>query len=150
MRIAVGADHGGFELKSKIIKYLKRKGYSVKDFGTYSPQVCDYTKYGFIVSRAVGSGKYSRGILICKSGVGMSIVANKVHDVRAVVAHDTKVAKFSREHNDSNVIVFGSKFVKPTKAKRILDVWFKTKFLGGRHLRRIKQIRDIEDEIKSS
>lgn len=149
MRIAIGADHGGFELKGKIIKYLRKKGHTVKDFGTYSPISCDYTKYGFIVARAVGSGKYSRGILICKSGVGMSIVANKVNGVRAVVSHDTKVARFSREHNDSNVIVFGSKFINAEKAKRILDVWLKTKFLGGRHLRRVKEIEDIEEEIKN-
>ncbi|KPK41197.1 MAG: ribose 5-phosphate isomerase [Omnitrophica WOR_2 bacterium SM23_29] len=147
MRIAIGADHGGFELKAKIIKYLRRKGHTVRDFGTFSPESCDYTKYGFIVAREVGRGKYSRGILICKSGVGMSIVANKVHGVRAVAAPDMKVAKFSREHNDSNVIVFGSKFIKTEKAKRILDVWFKTKFLSGRHLRRVRQIRDIEDKI---
>lgn len=150
MRIAIGADHGGFELKAKIIKYLRKKGHAVKDFGTYSPESCDYTKYGFLVGRAVGSGKYSRGILICKSGVGMSIVANKVNGVRAVVSHDAKVAKFSREHNDSNVIVFGSKFINMQKVKRILDVWLRTKFLGGRHLRRVRQIRDIEHEIKNS
>lgn len=149
MRIAIGADHGGFELKAKIIEYLKKKGHIVKDFGTYSPESCDYTKYGFIVGRAVGSGKYSRGILICKSGVGMSIVANKVYGVYAVVAYDATVARFSREHNDSNVIVFGSKFIKLEKVKRILDVWLKTKFLGGRHLRRVKQIKDIEDKIKN-
>ncbi len=150
MRIAIGADHGGFELKAEVIKYLRKKGNAVKDFGTYSPESCDYTKYGFFVGHAVGSGKYSRGILICKSGVGMSIVANKVNGVRAVVSHDTKVAKFSREHNDSNVIVFGSKFIKLEKVKRILDIWLKTKFLGGRHLRRVRQIRDIENEIKNS
>ena len=148
MRIAIGADHGGFELKSKIIKYLKRKGHTVKDFGTYSSESCDYTKYGFIVARAVGSGKYSRGILICKSGVGMSIVANKIQGVRAVVPHNAKVAKFSREHNDSNIIVFGSKFINTEKAKRILDVWLKTRFLGGRHLRRIRQIEVIEGKYK--
>ncbi len=150
MRIAIGADHGGFELKAKIIKYLRKKGHAVKDFGTYSPESCDYTKYGFLVGRAVGSGKYSRGILICKSGVGMSIVANKVNGVRAVVSHDAKVAKFSREHNDSNVIVFGSKFINLQKVKRILDVWLRTNFLGGRHLRRVRQIRDIEHEIRNS
>lgn len=150
MRIAIGADHGGFELKAKAIKYLRKKGNAIRDFGTYSPESCDYTKYGFLVGRAVGSGKYSRGILICKSGVGMSIVANKVNGVRAVVSHDTKVAKFSREHNDSNVIVFGSKFINAKKVKRILEVWLKTKFLGGRHLRRVRQIRDIENEIKNS
>ena len=150
MRIAIGADHGGFELKSKVIKYLKRKGHAIKDFGTYLPESCDYTKYGFIVARAVGSGKYSRGILICKSGVGMSIVANKIQGVRAVVPHNAKVAKFSREHNDSNIIVFGSKFINTEKAKQVLDVWLKTRFLGGRHLRRIRQIEDIEENIKNS
>lgn len=150
MRIAIGADHGGFELKAKIINFLRRRGHTIKDFGTYSPESCDYTNYAFLVGRAVGSGRYSRGILVCKSGVGMAIAANKVNNVRAVVSHDTKVARSSREHNDSNVIVFGSRFINAQKAKRILDVWLNTKFLGGRHLRRVRQIKDIEDKVKNS
>lgn len=146
MRIAIGADHGGFDLKAKIIKYLKVKGHAVKDFGTYSPEPCDYPKYGFAVARAVAGGKYPRGILICKSGIGMSIVANKVCGIRAAMVDNVEAAKSSREHNDSNIVVFGSKNLNIYKAKRILGVWLRTRCLGGRHLRRVKQIKALEDK----
>jgi ribose 5-phosphate isomerase B len=146
MRIAIGADHGGFDLKAKIIKYLKVKRHTVKDFGTYSPEPCDYPKYGFTVARAVAAGKYPRGILICKSGIGMSIVANKVRGIRAALVDSAEAARSSREHNDSNVIVLGSKTTNIYKAKRIIDVWLKTRRLGGRHLRRVNQIKALEDK----
>lgn len=146
MRIAIGADHGGFDLKTKIIKYLKLKGHMVKDFGTYCPEPCDYPKYGFAVARAVAGGEYSRGILICKSGIGMSIVANKVRGIRAAMVDSVEAAKSSREHNDANIIVFGSKNTNIYKAKRMLEIWLKAKFLGGRHLRRVKQIKALEVE----
>lgn len=146
MPIAIGADHGGFDLKAKIIKYLELKGHTVKDFGTYFPEPCDYPKYGFTVARAVASGKYSRGILICKSGIGMSIVANKVRGIRAAMVDNVEAARSSREHNDLNIIVFGSKAMNTYKAKRILDVWLKTRRLGGRHLRRVNQIKALEDK----
>lgn len=146
MPIAIGADHGGFGLKTKIIKYLKAKGRAVKDFGTYSPEPCDYPKYGFVVARAVAGGKYPRGILICKSGIGMSIVANKVRGIRAALVDSVETARSSREHNDANIIVFGSKNTDAYKAKRILEVWLKTRCLGGRHLRRVKEIKALEDK----
>jgi len=144
MRIAIGADHGGFDLKGKVIKYLKSKGYDVKDFGCYTAESCDYPKYGFAVAKAVGNKKFSRGILICKSGIGMSIVANKVRGVRAALVSDIESARSSREHNDANVIVFGSKFMNIYKAKKTLDIWLSTRRLGGRHLRRVRQICDME------
>jgi len=144
MPIAIGADHGGFDLKANIIRYLKAKGHTVRDFGTYSSEPCDYPKYGFIVARAVASGKYPRGILICKSGIGMSIVANKVRGIRAALVDNVEAARSSREHNDSNIIVFGSKMTSIYKAKRILDAWLKTRRLGGRHLRRVNQIKALE------
>lgn len=144
MRIAIGADHGGFGLKGKIIKYLKSKGYELKDFGCYTAESCDYPKYGFSVAEAVGKKKFPRGILICKSGIGMSIIANKVRGVRAALVSDVESARSSREHNDANVIVFGSKMINIYKAKRILDIWLSTRRLGGRHLRRVKQISDLE------
>ncbi len=146
MRIAIGADHGGFDLKVKMIKYLKAKGHAVKDFGAYSSEPCDYPKYSFIVARAVASRRYSRGILICKSGIGMSIVANKVRGIRAALVDDVEAARSSREHNDSNIIVFGSKDMNIYKAKRILEVWLRTRCLGGRHLRRVKQIKALEEK----
>ncbi len=145
MRIAIGADHGGYDLKNKIIKYLKAQGYDLKDFGTYSAESCDYPKYGFAVAKAVASRRYARGILICKSGIGMSIVANKIRGVRAALVNDVESARSSREHNDANIIVFGSKYTNMYKIKRILKVWFATKHLGGRHLRRVKQIEESED-----
>lgn len=144
MRIAIGADHGGFDLKGKIIKYLKSKGYEVEDFGCYTAESCDYPKYGFLVAGAVGKKKFSRGILICKSGIGMSIVANKVRGVRAALVSDIEGARSSREHNDANIIVFGSKSMNIYNVKKMLDVWFSTRRLGGRHLRRVKQISDLE------
>lgn len=144
MLIAVGADHGGFDLKAKIVKYLKLKGHTVKDFGTYSPEPCDYPQYGFAVASAVSGGKYSRGILVCKSGIGMSIVANKVRGIRAALVDDAEAARSSREHNDSNIIVFGSMTVNIYKAKKMLDIWLKTRRLGGRHLRRVNQIKSLE------
>ncbi len=146
MRIAIGADHAGFDLKAKIIKDLKLKGHAAKDFGTYSPESCDYPKYGFTVARAVADGKYSRGILICKSGIGMSIVANKIRGIRAALVDNVEAARSSREHNDSNIVVFGSKSMNIYKAKRILEVWLRTRCLGGRHLRRVKQIKALEEK----
>ena len=145
MRIAIGADHGGFDLKNKIIKYLKSKGYEIKDFGCYTPESCDYPKYGFLVAEAVGKKKFPRGILICKSGIGMSIVANKARGVRAALVYNIEDARSSREHNDANVIVFGSRSMNSYKVKKILDVWLSTRRLGGRHLRRVKQISDLEE-----
>ncbi len=144
MRIAIGADHGGFDLKGKVIKYLKLKGYEVRDFGCYTAESCDYPKYGFLVAEAVGKKKFSRGILICKSGIGMSIVANKVRGVRAALVSDIESARSSREHNDANIIVFSAKGMNAYKVKRILDVWLVTRRLGGRHLRRVRQIEELE------
>lgn len=144
MRIAIGADHGGFELKEEIIKYLLAKKHTVKDFGTYSAESCDYPQYGFAVAFAVRDRKYSRGILICKSGIGMTIAANKARGARAAPVNDVEAAKSSREHNDANIIVFGAKNMSADKAKRILDIWLNTKRLGGRHLRRVQQIKALE------
>lgn len=144
MRIVIGADHGGYDLKSKIMKYLRSKGHEVKDMGCHTSESCDYPRYGFLVAEAVGKKKFPRGILICKSGIGMSIVANKVRGVRAALVYNIDDARSSREHNDANVIVFSSKMMNIYKAKKILDVWLSTRRLGGRHLRRIKQISDLE------
>lgn len=144
MRIAIGADHGGFDLKGKIIKYLRSKGHEVEDFGCYTAESCDYPKYGFLVAAAVGKKKFPRGILVCRSGIGMSIIANKVRGARAALVCDIEGARSSREHNDANIIVFGSNAMNIYKAKKILDVWFSTRRLGGRHLRRVKQISDLE------
>ena len=144
MKIAIGCDHGGFRLKSGLIKFLKASGHTVKDFGTFSEESCDYPIFGYAVAKAVGSGKFNRGILICKTGVGMTVVANKAKRARACVISDMKVAISSREHNDCNIIVFGAMLIKPAKAKAILKVWLKTRALGDRHRRRVEQIKKLE------
>jgi ribose 5-phosphate isomerase B len=144
MRIAIGADHGGFALKAKVIKYLRSKGHEVKDFGCFSAESCDYPKYGYAVAEAVSKKDFPRGVLICRSGIGMSIVANKARGVRAALVFDIEAARSSREHNDANVIVFGARTMNIFKAKKILDVWLSARRTGGRHLRRVKQISDLE------
>jgi len=148
--ILIASDHAGFVLKEKLKRYLQKKGIAVKDLGTYSKERCDYPEYAYNLAKAVSSGKYKRGILACKSGIGDSIVANKVAGVRAALCYNLKAAKLSRQHNDSNVLVLGSAFVKADLAKRMVSVWLNTKFSGGRHLRRVKQISEIEQKIRRS
>lgn len=148
MTIAIGADHGGYELKSKIAEYLKDAEYEVIDLGTHSKESCDYPMIGFEVAKLVGEGKAKRGILICKTGVGMAIVANKVHGVRAAACYDNKIAKSSREHNDCNVCVLAASYTDFKSAKNILNAWLETDALEERHERRVRQIRDIETKLK--
>lgn len=144
MKIAIGADHGGYRLKENLIKFLKKKGHRVKDFGTFSKESYDYPLISFKVSKAVGNKKYPRGILICKTGVGMSIAANKVKGVRAALCDTVRIARLSRLHNDSNVLVLAAKIVNSEKAKGIARAWLSTLSLGGRHRRRVGQIKKIE------
>jgi len=144
-KIIIGSDHGGFELKEALKGYLSRKGFKVTDVGTYSTESCDYTDYAFAAARQVASGKYRRGILICKSGIGNSIVANRLPGVRAALCYSTTCARLSREHNDSNILVLGSAFTGPGMAKRMVDVWLKTPFAGGRHARRLRKIKQVEE-----
>ena len=148
--ILIASDHAGFVLKEKLKRYLQKKGIAVKDLGTYSKERCDYPEYAYNLAKAVSSGQYKRGILACKSGIGDSIVANKVAGVRAALCYNLKAAKLSRQHNDSNVLVLGSAFVKADLAKRMVSAWLNTKFSGGRHLRRVKQISEIEQKIRRS
>ncbi|MDP2913056.1 MAG: ribose 5-phosphate isomerase B, partial [Candidatus Omnitrophota bacterium] len=143
-----GADHGGFDLKKDIVDFLRAWHYQVKYFGTFSAERCDYPKIGYKVASSIASGKFERGILICKSGIGMCIVANKVHGVRAVLLPDEESARVSRQHNDANIAIFSGKSINIARAKRILEVWLSTDFEGGRHLKRIKQIKKIEEMIR--
>ncbi|MDD4909753.1 MAG: ribose 5-phosphate isomerase B [Candidatus Omnitrophica bacterium] len=147
MKIVIGADHGGFKLKEELLRFLKKKGIEVSDFGTYSEESCDYPEISYRVARAVSKKQYNRGILICKSGIGNSIVANKVRGVRAALAYNLKAAEFSRRHNDANVLVLGASFVTGDTAKKIVDAWLNTEFEGGRHSRRVRQISAIEKKI---
>ncbi len=150
MKIAIGSDHGGYELKNKLIGYLKEEKYDIKDMGTHSKESCDYPLIGFDVAKAIGDGKADRGILICKTGVGMAIIANKVHGVRAAACYDKDMAKSSREHNDCNVIVFAANYSDFKQAKDMLKTWLTTESAGERHERRVKQIKDIESKLKGS
>jgi len=145
--VFIGADHCGFKLKGKIIKFLQTKKLLVIDAGTFSKESCDYPLIAFKIGKNVVSSKNSRGILICKTGIGDSIAANKVKGVRAALCYNTKAARLSREHNDSNVLVLGSDFVKEKDAKKIINIWLETEFEGGRHLRRVKQIEKFEGRI---
>jgi len=140
MKICIGSDHGGFELKEYIKSFLKQKGYEVLDVGCASNQSVDYPVYGKSAAELVNNGKYPKGILICTTGIGMSMVANKFQNVRAALCHNLDSAKMSRAHNDANLLVLGAKYVSPELAGEILDVWLKCEFEGGRHSRRVSQI----------
>ena len=148
LRIAVGADHGGFELKATLIEWLRAMGHEVADLGTHSAIPCDYPAVAFKVATAVAQRQFNRGVLLCKSGVGIAIVANKVPGIRAAVCHDLFDAERSRAHNDANVLVLGAERLPQARAKRIVATWFRTPFeTGGRHERRVRQIAAIERRV---
>ena len=136
-KIAIGSDHAGFNLKNTIKKYLEEKGHEVKDFGTYSSDSCDYPIYAKAVANSVASGESEKGILCCGSGVGVSIVANKVKGIRAVLARESLTAKLSRNHNDSNVLCLGERITGEALAFDIVDTWLASEYEGGRHQKRI-------------
>lgn len=145
MKIAIGSDHGGYNLKEQIKKHLEGKGIEYKDFGTYSLDSCDYPDYAFEVAGAVAQGKYDRGILICGTGIGISISANKVKGIRAALCTDTFSARMSREHNDSNILCMGERVIGPGLAVDIVEAWLKAEFAGGRHKARIDKILEFEN-----
>ncbi len=147
LSILIASDHGGFILKEKLKPYLEKSGLKVKDLGAYSRERCDYPEFASNLAKLVSCGKYKRGILICKSGIGNSIVANRFPGVRAALCCSVLAARLSRQHNDSNVLVLGSLFVNEKKAKKITGVWLETKFAGGRHARRLNQIKKIEHQV---
>ena len=140
MKIAIGADHGGYKLKQLLMPYLRRKRYSVIDLGTYSEERCDYPIFVKRATKLLLNKKVKMGILICKSGLGMSMAANRTKGIRAALCHNVKMARTSRQHNDANILVLGANYVKENLAKRMCDVFLNGKFLGGRHARRVKQI----------
>ncbi len=146
MRIALASDHRGFKLKNLIADYLKRRGIEVLDFGTFSRDSCDYPDYVYPAVMAVKERKAQRAIVICYTGVGSSIVANKVNGIRAALVFNIKMAVLSRRHNNSNVLVLGAGFLKPDYALRIVSRWLNTGFEGGRHLRRLRKIEKIEEK----
>ena len=148
--IIIGSDHAGFRLKQVLKDYLTKLGYQVKDAGTRSPQRCDYPEFAYEVAKQVASGKFKKGILVCYTGIGNSIVANRLAGIRAALCYNIKSARLSRLHNDSNILVLGAAFLTNSLAKRIVGIWLKTEFLAGRHQRRINQIKDIEKKINSA
>jgi len=148
MKIGVGCDHAGLELKNEIILLLSGLGIECVDYGTNSPKSVDYPDFGEKVSEAVSSGELDRGILICGTGIGMSIVANKFPHVRASLCNDLFTAKMSRLHNDANILVLGGRIVGKDLAKEIVRTWINTPFEGERHCMRLKKITLIEERLK--
>jgi len=142
--IAIGSDHAAFEFKEEMKQFLDEKGIAYKDFGTHSTDRVDYPTYGEAVAKAVASGEFERGIIFCGTGVGISIAANKVRGIRAVVCSEPYSAKLSRLHNDTNILSLGARVVGTELAKMIIEVWLETPFEGGRHGERVKMIGKIE------
>ena len=146
MRIGIGNDHSALELKAEIIEFLKEKGHEVVDYGTKTSESCDYPIYGEIVGRAVVSKEVDCGILICGTGLGISLAANKVKGVRAVVCSEPYSAKLSRQHNNTNILAFGARVIGIELAKMIIDEWLSAEFEGGRHQTRVDMITAIENK----
>jgi ribose 5-phosphate isomerase B len=144
MKIALGSDHGGYDLKEAIGRSLAKDGHEIIDFGCSGKDSCDYPDYGTGVARAVAAAQADRGILICTTGVGMSITANKIRGIRAALCADVLTAKMSRQHNDANVLVLGAKIVSEALALDIVTEWIAASFEGGRHQRRIDKIKELE------
>lgn len=147
MKIAIGCDHGALALKNKLISHLEKAGYEVKDFGTYSSDSCDYPDYAGAAAKAVASGECQKGIVLCTTGIGVSIAANKVRGVRCALLTDTWSAKMTRLHNDTNMMALGAGVVGENLALEIADTWLNTEFSGeARHRRRIQKVMDLEKE----
>ena len=147
MKIAVACDHGGLNLKNALIAYLEKNGHEVKNFGTNTLDSCDYPDFAVLAAEAVASGECERGIVVCSSGIGVSIVANKVPGIRCAHCHDTYCAKYTRLHNDANMIAFGEKVVGVGLMEEIVHLFLTTEFEGGeRHNRRIDKIVKIEQK----
>jgi ribose 5-phosphate isomerase B len=144
MKIAIGSDHGGFALKEKVYQSLLAHGWKITDFGTDSEESCDYPIYAQKVAEAVASGEYDRGILLCGTGIGISIAANKVAGIRCALVSDCYSARVAREHNNSNILAMGGRVLGVAVALDIVNTWLKSDFEGGRHKRRVDQITALE------
>ena len=148
MKVAVGCDHGGFVLKDAVIGTLEELGAQVVDFGTYSTESVDYPVYGKKVADAVASGECDLGVVMCGTGIGISIAANKVKGIRAAVVTNEFMAEMTRRHNNANVIALGGRVITPEEAKVLVKAWYTAQFEGGRHQKRIDMITEIENEQK--
>jgi ribose 5-phosphate isomerase B len=146
MKIAIGADHAGFELKNQLGEVLRQTGHEVCDFGTNSAESTDYPDYAERVAQAVASGAAERGVLVCGSGVGMSIAANKVRGIRAVLGVSPEEVRLTRAHNNANILTLGARFTNPAAARELLRVFLEVQFEGGRHQRRVDKISQMENE----
>lgn len=146
MKIVIACDHGGLRLKNIVIEDLKENGYTVEDFGTYNEESCDYPDFAGKAAKAVASGDYDKGIVICGTGIGVSITANKVRGIRCGLVHDVFSAKATREHNDTNMLAMGQRVIGEGLALEILHTWLNTKYEGGRHDLRIRKMMAYEGE----
>ncbi len=148
IKIAIGSDHAGYELKKEIMNNLVQQGYRVKDYGTNCKESSvDYSDFGLAVAEAVKNGECEKGIVVCGTGIGISISANKVPGIRAALCTDSYMAKMSREHNNANVLALGSRVLGTGLALDIVDTWLKTEFIGGRHKTRVDKIMKIEKRV---
>ncbi|NPA16066.1 MAG: ribose 5-phosphate isomerase B [Deferribacteres bacterium] len=147
MKVVIGSDHGGYKMKEYVKALIADMGHEVEDVGTFSEESVDYPEYAFKVAKAVVDGRADRGVLLCGTGIGMSIVANRFPGIRAALCHDVYTAKMSRRHNDANVLVLGGRVLSEDVAKDIVAVWFVEEFEGGRHERRLNKIKEIESFI---
>ncbi|ACQ70261.1 MULTISPECIES: ribose 5-phosphate isomerase B [Exiguobacterium] len=146
MKIAIGADHGGFNLKKEIVALLEELGHEYKDFGTHSADSIDYPDVAIPVAEAVAAGEFDRGILICGTGIGIGIAANKVKGIRAALVHDSFSAKATRQHNDSNIMTMGERVIGPGLALDLVTTWLDTDFEGGRHSNRVDKMSAYESK----
>jgi len=145
MKIAIGADHAGFALKEKLRARLSAEGHEVVDYGTSSAESCDYPDFAQAVGREVGAGRTDRGILVCSTGIGMAIAANKVEGVRAAPGQSEDEVRLTREHNDANVLTLGAKYLDEAQAEALIGIFLNTEFSGGRHARRVAKIAQLEN-----
>lgn len=146
MKVAIASDHGGVNIRTEIMNLLEELGIEYQDFGCECGQSVDYPDYAFPVAEKVASGEFDRGILICGTGIGMSISANKVKGIRCALVHDVFSAKATREHNDSNMLAMGERVIGPGLAREIAKTWLTTEFEGGRHINRVSKITDYENK----
>ena len=146
MKIAIACDHGALMLKNKMVAHLEKRGLEYKDFGTYSTVSCDYPDFGAAAAKAVASGECDKGIVLCTTGIGVSITANKVKGIRCALLSDVMSARMTRQHNDTNMMAIGAAVVGPMLALEIIDTWLTTEYEGGRHQRRIDKMMALEKE----
>ena len=144
--IVIASDHAGFALKQELMEHLRQRGVEFEDIGTYTPESCNYPEYAEKAARGVADGTYEKGILVCGTGIGMSLAANKIRGIRCALCSDCFSAEMCRAHNDANMIALGGRVLGPELAKRIVDLFLDTAFLGGRHAQRVAMVMALEDK----